>query len=224
MPLRQNWVVTDDTIARDYDRIAESYARELGGELTGKPLDQALLQYVVTRADGRVVGDLGCGPGHVTRYLAELGADVVGVDLSPKMVRLASAAHPDLRFVVGDLRRLPLGDSSLAAAIAFYSVIHFEHDEDLRAACREIARVLAPEGEIIVAYHRGDRVVHPREMWGTPVDLGFRFLPDRTVIAALTEAGLEVDARIHREPYPGIEHPSRRTYLIARRVVGPEHP
>lgn len=209
----------DAAIARDYDRIARSYARELGEELAGKPLDRALLGYVVDLAKGRgPVGDLGCGPGHVTRYLADLGAEVVGVDLSSEMVRLASSAHPDLRFIVGNLRCLPLPDASLAAAIAFYSLIHFDDDDDLRAACREIARVLAPEGEVVVAYHRGNRVLHPGEMWGTPVDLGFRFLSDRTVTAALIDAGLEVRARVHREPYPGVEHPSRRTYLIARRA------
>jgi hypothetical protein len=57
----------DDRVASDYDLIAESYARELSGELTGKPLDRALLRYVVHQADGRgPVGDLGCGPGHLT--------------------------------------------------------------------------------------------------------------------------------------------------------------
>jgi SAM-dependent methyltransferase len=215
--------VTDgDSIARDYDRIAESYAREISGELTGKPLDRALLGYIAHRAEGRgAVGDLGCGPGHVTRYLADLGADVIGVDLSPEMIRLACAAHPGLRFVVGDLRRLPLPDASLAAAVVLYSLIHFERDEELWAACGEIARVLAPGGEVVVAYHRGNRVLHPREMWGTPVELGFRFLPDRTVTAALTDAGLDVTARIHREPYAGVEHPSPRTYLIARRSGTP---
>jgi len=210
--------VTDrDTVAHDYDRIARSYARELGDELTRKPLDRALLGYLADVAKGRgTIGDLGCGPGHVTGFLAELGADVVGVDVSAEMVRLASTAHPGLRFVVGDLRSLPFADGSLAAAIAFYSLIHFA-DDDLRVACCEIARVLAAGGEALIAYHRGDRVVHPGEMWGVRVDLGFRFLPDRTVAAALKEAGLQIRAKIHREPYAGAEHPSRRTYLIAAR-------
>jgi SAM-dependent methyltransferase len=215
-------VTDDDSIARDYDRIAESYDRAISGELTGKPLDRALLGYVAERAEGRgVVGDLGCGPGHVTRHLADLGAEVIGVDLSAEMIRLASAAHPGLRFVVGDLRRLPLPDASLAAAVALYSMIHFERDDELWAACREIARVLVPGGEVVVAYHRGDRVLHPREMWGVPVDLGFRFLPDRTVTAALSDAGLDVTAQIHRQPYAGVEHASRRTYLIAGRSSTP---
>lgn len=209
----------EDGVARDYDRLAEPYAREIGDELEGKPLDRALLRYLVAEAvGGGLVGDLGCGPGHVTRYLADLGAEVVGVDISPEMVRRASAAHPRLRFEVGDLRRLSLADGSLAAAVAFYSLIHFGDDEDLRTACREIARVLAPHGEVLLAYHRGgDDVHHPGELWGVPVDLGFRYLSDETVIGALTGAGLLVTARVHREPYPGVEHPSRRTYLIAKR-------
>jgi SAM-dependent methyltransferase len=209
------FVADNERVARDYDRIASSYARGLGGELMGKPLDRALLRYLVEQADGLgPVGDLGCGPGHVTRYLADLGADAVGVDLSPEMIRLASAAHPDPRFVVGDLRCLPLPDASLGAAIAFYSLIHFDGDEDLRVACGEIARVIAPGGTVIVAYHRGNRG-SPRRDVGHPGRLAFRFLSDRTVTAALTEAGLDVRARLHREPHPGIEHPTRRTYLLA---------
>jgi hypothetical protein len=91
----------------------------------------------------------------------------------------ASAAQPDLRFLVGDLRDLPLATASLAGAVAFYSLIHFARDQDLRASCFDIARVRAPRREVIVAYLRGRRVVRPGVMWGTPVELEFRFLRPR---------------------------------------------
>jgi SAM-dependent methyltransferase len=211
-------MTSDHRVARDYDRIASSYARELGDELTGKPLDRALLAYVVAQAGGRgPIGDLGCGPGHVARYVADLGGDVLGIDLSPEMVRIAGALHPHLSFIVGDIRCLPLPDGSLAAALALYSIIHFEADDDIRAACNEIGRVLAPEGEVMLAYHRGDHVVRPGRMWGTEVDLCFRFLPDALVVDALTGAGLVVRACTHREPYVDVEHPSPRSYVIAAR-------
>jgi SAM-dependent methyltransferase len=208
----------DQRTARDYDRIASSYAREVGGELAGKPLDRALLAYLVERSSSRgPVGDLGCGPGHVARHIADLGAEVIGIDLSPEMVRLASAMHLGPRFLVGDIRCLPLSDASLGGALAFYSLIHFDRDEDVRGACAEIKRVLTPGAEVVVAYHRGDQVVRPGEMWGTKVDLEFRFLPDALVASALADAGLDLRARIQREPYVGIEHPSQRSYLIAAR-------
>jgi SAM-dependent methyltransferase len=205
-------------VARSYDAIAEIYARRFGAELRGKPLDRAILGYVAEQAAQRgVVGDLGCGPGHVAAHLARLGADVVGVDISTEMIQLAAAGNPGLRFVVGDLRRLPLADASLAAAVAFYSLIHLERDEELALACAEIARVLEPGGEAVVAYHRGNRSVKTTEMWGVEVDLTFRFLPDRTAATALERAGLELVATLRRGPYPGIEQPTPRSYLIARR-------
>ena len=40
--------------------------------------------------------------------------------------------------------------------------------------------------------------------------------PD-AVVAALVAAGFTLEARLDREPYPGVEHPSRRTYLLARK-------
>ncbi len=206
---------TTDPVAADYDRLAEAYAREVGGELAGKPLDRALLATVAEGAAGRgPVGDLGCGPGHVAAHLAGLGADVVMVDLSPAMVRRAAAAVPAGRALVGDLRSLPLADGSLAAAVCLYSLIHLD-DDGLRGACREVARVLAPGGQVLVGYHRGDDTVHPGELWGVPVSLGFRFLPDALVTGALEDAGLAVTARMRREPYPGVEHPSSRGYVLA---------
>jgi ubiquinone/menaquinone biosynthesis C-methylase UbiE len=209
--------VADPHVVRDYDRVAADYARELGEELAGKPLDRALLRYLVEGAGRRGrLGDLGCGPGHVAGHLAEAGADVIGIDVSPGMINQARRGCPDLAFEVGDLLRLPLPDGSLAGAIAFYSLIHFSRDDDVTRACVEIARVLAPGGEVLVAYHRGDETVRPGALWGVPVDVGFRFLPDELVVDALGAAGLEVRATVHREPYPG-EHPSRRAYLLARR-------
>ena len=153
----------------------------------------------------------------MARHLVDLGADAIGVDLSPQMVRVATATHTDLRFLVGDLRALPLSDRMLAGAIALYSLIHFERDDDLRSACREIARVLTPGAEILIAYHRGATVIRPGELFGIPIELAFRILPDPALIDALLGAGLEIRAQLHREPYLGVEHPSRRTYLLARR-------
>ena len=67
-----------------YDIVAESYAELLRDELTGKPLDRALLGMfaeLVLSAGGRAVADLGCGPGRIADHLHSLGVDVFGIDL-----------------------------------------------------------------------------------------------------------------------------------------------
>src|SRR5438034_5027380 len=57
-----------------YDRIAEEYANRISGELDHKPLDRMLLDEFAARFKGAGrVCDLGCGPGHVARYLHDRG-------------------------------------------------------------------------------------------------------------------------------------------------------
>jgi len=75
-----------------YDRVAGAYAERYFTELERKPFDRELLDRFAADLRGRgPVCDLGCGPGHVGRYLAERGVEVIGVDLSPGMVALARA-------------------------------------------------------------------------------------------------------------------------------------
>src|SRR5436190_11211250 len=69
--------VVYDRVRDSYDRVAERYADEIGGELAGKPVDRALLRSLtelVSTMDGSngsgYVADLGCGPGHIAAYLA----------------------------------------------------------------------------------------------------------------------------------------------------------
>jgi len=91
------------------------------------------------------------------------------------------------------------------------------------AAYREFARTLRSAGHALIAFHTGDAEVPAggrrtlTDWWGHRVELVFRFLDPAEETALLAEAGLVISARIDREPVPGVEHPSRRTYLLVRR-------
>ena len=64
-----------------YDSAAEAYAHHLASELDRKPLDRHLLNRFAEEARGRgLVADIGCGPGHVARYLHGRGVSIVGID------------------------------------------------------------------------------------------------------------------------------------------------
>ena len=52
--------------------------------------------------------DAGCGPGRVGAILAELGHEVVGVDVDPVLIAAAEQHHPGQRWIVGDLAELDL--------------------------------------------------------------------------------------------------------------------
>lgn len=205
-------------IRASYDTVAEEYRARIGDELAGKPLDRALLAALAEEAGpGAPVADLGCGPGHVTGWLAERGVRAVGVDLSPAMVGIAGRAHPEAEFRTGDLLDLPAADGEFAAAVALYSVIHL-HPDELRPAFAEARRVLRPGGRLLVAFHAGTGVRHLTEWWDRPVDVHFRFYGTGSVVAALEATGFEVTARLERKPYPQ-EAETDRAYVLARRAA-----
>jgi len=214
-------------VRASYDALAERYAEEIGDELIGKPVDRALYgcfaELVRERSGaGQPVGDVGCGPGHVCRYLAGLGLRVVGVDISPGMVRVARLRHPHLRFEVGTFARLPAGDGEWAGAVVPYSIIHLDSD-GRRAAFAELARVVAAEGWLLVSFHVSDaesgsgQSRRLTQWWGTEVDLDVHFLDPAEVAADMVAAGFTVFSRTDREPWPEVEHASRRSFLLARR-------
>ena len=199
-----------------YDELAATYTECIFSELAGKPLDRHLLNRFAEDVRGHgLVADLGCGPGHVARYLHDQGVRMLGIDLSPRMIDSARQRSPDIEFRVGDMRALDLPDGALTGIVAFYSLIHIGEPE-MGATLRELRRVLAPGGLLLVAFHVGEETVHRDELWGHTVSLDFRFLMPSPLVARLIEAGFVVLERVEREPYPEVEHPSRRCYLLAR--------
>jgi SAM-dependent methyltransferase len=195
-----------------YDRVARQYAEHIAGELAGKPADRRLLDELAARVPaGGLVGDLGCGPAHVAAYLAGRGARVVGVDLSPGML---GQAPPEVPVAAGDLRALPLAGGSLAAAVAFYSLIHLPPGTEV-AALAEVRRVVAPGGLLLAAVHVGTEVRHLAEWWGEPVSVDFRFFEVGELTGWLAAAGWAVDDVAERDSYPGVEAATRRVYVRA---------
>ncbi|MFF0431389.1 class I SAM-dependent methyltransferase [Streptomyces sp. NPDC004327] len=203
-------------VRRSYDTVAEEYRARIGDELAGKPLDRALLGALVEEtADGAVIADLGCGPGHIAAWLAGRQRRVVGVDLSPAMVAIGRDRHPQAEFREGDLLRLPAGDAEFDAAVALYSLIHLDPGE-LSPALAEFRRVLRPGAPLLVAFHIGTEVRNLTEWWGHAVDVDFHHLRPDAVAGALREAGFRIEAELERAPYPH-EAATRRAYLLARR-------
>ena len=187
-----------------YDVVAEEYAKRIYDELKDKPLDRELLTRFAQAVKGKGrVCDIGCGPGHVARFVRDVGADAFGLDLSPGMVEIARCLNPGMNFQQGDMSQLPFEDNSLAGLTAFYSIIHIRR-EDVTSVLREFRRVLKPGGLLLLAFHRGDEVRHVDEWWDKAVSIDFTFFQPDEMTGYLREADLTVDEVIERDPYPEV--------------------
>jgi SAM-dependent methyltransferase len=109
--------------------------------------------------DGNCVVDVGCGPGLYVRKLAErpVRLDLVAVDQSPGMVREAGGG------VAGDVQALPLQSGVADVVLALHFLYHVE---DIPAAVAELARVVRPDGVVIVATNGPDHHYRVPELIG----------------------------------------------------------
>ena len=78
-------------------------------------------------------------------------------------------------------------------------------------------RVLCPGGLLLLAFHVGDETLHLAEWWGKAVSVDFHFFRPQEMAASLRATGFEVEEVVEREPYPDVEHQSRRAYIFARK-------
>ena len=106
---------------------------------------------------GLKVLEIGCGVGTDGAQFAKAGADYTGVDLTDAAVGLArkgfALAGLQGRFLVSDAEKLDFPDASFDLVYS-HGVLH--HTPDIRAAIREIHRVLKPEGQaMVMLYHSG---------------------------------------------------------------------
>lgn len=133
-------------VANEYydDDVVQEYLTRNDRGLTDA--ERKVVERYFVDKSARVL-DVGCGTGRTTGPLAERGFDVVGADISERMVAAAREAHPDVEFRVEDAADLSFDDDAFEYVLFSNSGIDdIQPEEERLAALREIRRVLTPDG------------------------------------------------------------------------------
>ncbi|MDH3690106.1 MAG: methyltransferase domain-containing protein [Gammaproteobacteria bacterium] len=102
------------------------------------------------------------GPDALVPGLAEHAEFVVGFDVSPKMARLAEAKFGNHnRFIAADVRRLPFASDYFDLIVSPSTLDHFEDPRDLGISLQELARILKPNGRLIVSLDNRQNIFDP---------------------------------------------------------------
>jgi SAM-dependent methyltransferase len=230
--------------ARDeYDRIAEVYEAITQDNLANAHFERPMIRSLLPPVEGKRVLDAGCAAGHHSEWLADQGAVVTAIDLSPRMVertRARLAGRGEVR--VHDLRD-PLTFLEDGSVDVVLSSLTIHYLDDLGPAFGEFRRVLRPDGSFVLSTH------HPFVDWqwfemagyyetGVVEDhweefdatLRFRRRTMEEIMRALEDARFAV--RRYREPRPDPEtvalHPAndpdwatKPTFLFLEAVPAP---
>ncbi len=146
-------VKSKDLFPGVFSRHAEAYQRRLDQIMArGEARGRTRVIELAGAAPGMRILDLACGPGVLSRPIAELvapGGEVIGVDLAPGMIERARALRiPNARFEVMDIESLAFDDSTFDAAVCGHGL---QFAPDLGRALREAQRVLKGGGRLVAS-------------------------------------------------------------------------
>ena len=206
----------DDPLAlQAYEALAERFAALVETKPHNAHYDRPAVISLLPEVEGKRVLDAGCGPGVYAEWLLDRGAEVVALDASPKMVRLARERLGERATVLrADLGR-PLDFLEDATFDLVLSALALDYVEDWRAVFAEFRRVLRPGGHLVFSvahpfadfalHNRGDyfeteRVALDWTGFGEPVSVPSYRRPLQAVISPLLETGFVLERLL--EPTP----------------------
>ena len=179
----------------DYD--AEQYRDYARGRALTEPQLQVWIRAFAAALPERrpLTGlDVGSGTGRFSPALARAFGPVTGIEPAVRMREIAQAQsqHPGVRYLAGAAEDMPVPSGSADYALMFLS---WHHVQDKKRAAEELARVLKPDGRLLLRSNFSDH--HPGPWWlehfprGMEVDASM-FQPLHEVIATFTLSGWRV--------------------------------
>jgi SAM-dependent methyltransferase len=194
-----------------FDRIGEAYEQAFSDREAQLGLGRALIAGLPSRA--RVL-DHGCGAGLPTaRQLADAGLEVLGVDESERMLRLARERVPAARFDLRDLRDLDPALGTFDAATSFFALLMLPR-ADIPGVLTGIAARMREGGLLALGMVAGDLDAVEIEFLGVPMAVSA--YPTAELSAVVAAAGFDVLQRDEVQ-VPGAGSTETQQFLLARR-------
>ena len=147
-----------DLVRREYEDESRFSVRQATWEMATGPDAQGMVVNALAAIAAQRVLEVGPGKGELAERLAgELGAEVVAVDQSERMVELTRSRG--IEAVVGDVQQLPFEDGSFDAAVAAWMLYHVP---DVERAIDELHRVLRAGGRLVAVTNSVENLI---ELW-----------------------------------------------------------
>ncbi len=196
--------MSDSKDMNHHELIKEEFARQADSMLSASVFtDSDIVDRINSAAcvtDGLRVLDVGCGPGIMTTELAADAGEVVAFDLTPEMIQRArqrckEAGLANVQFQLGQAEKLPFDNATFDVIV---TRLTFHHFPDPSVAISEMARVIRPDGRIVIADLVSSEVPQEAELHNALEILRdpshVRMLPHSEFRRLVESAGLNIKA------------------------------
>lgn len=192
-----------------YNKFADKYYNEYG-------VSSYIDDFVnLVERNGKVL-DVGCGPGKDSNYITSKGFDVVGIDLSEKMIGIAKKEFPGTDFRVMDMRRMSFEPESFDGVFAAFSLIHLPKNE-VSGMLNKLYEILKKDGIIYVAVQGGESIemfslepLEPRER------IFLNLFSSEEIESLMKGNGFSIITKHEREPKVK-EFQYKKIFVLARK-------
>ena len=194
-----------------YDKIADSYAGAFSNP--SEYIDEFLS---LIPKNGKIL-DVGCGTGVDAGYMQSKGFEVIGIDLSKEMLKLAKERFPQIDFKLADIRKLEFTSNSFNGILASCSLIHIPKD-DVRQTLKKFHEILKNNGIIYIALQGGkSEEIFIDEPFKPNEKLFLNVFSLEEIRNLLIWTGFSIDKIHQREPKSEKELKFTKLFIIAKK-------
>ena len=227
----------DEPLARAaFDELAESYAQRARTKAHNAFYDRPAMLALLPPVEGQRVLDAGCGPGIYAEWLVSHGAEVTGLDVSPRMVELARERLQGMATILQADLGAPLDFLEADSFDLVLSALALDYVFDWTSLFREFFRVLRVQGSFVFSVEHPSDVFydhHPSgnyfeteqveivwNGWGGRVAVPSYRRPLCAMLDPLLAAGFILERLVEPRPLPEFEKEDPADYLKLMRQPG----
>lgn len=149
-------------VQNTYDHIASKYHQRY------KQYSEFLLrssrEFIKLLPKNARILDIGCGSGRDAKFFDQQGFEVIAVDFSPAMLKIAKKVAPKVKFILSDFRNLKLPENYLDGIWSYFSLLHLKRGE-IPSLLSSLNKILKNNGILFLATQEGQgEVIEPENL------------------------------------------------------------
>lgn len=178
-----------------HNAIAKQYYDEYKDDKT----DLEYIDKFLNMCKGKIL-DLGCGMGHYSKYIKNKGFEVVGIDFSKEMLKIAKENEPNVEFIESDICNLPENlDKDFDGVLIAYVIQHLSKEET-RECFIKLKERLIEKANLLILFLEGNRILNEEEPFNPEFCYVIKEYEKEEITELLKECGYDV-LEIEEKPY-----------------------